>query len=109
MLLQWLTGGILLSRDREFIVLYRGKDFLPSAVSSALKKRRKHVIHVDKQRIDHSIAAGEDTKEPEDIKDRTIDSDSRDEFYSAKGQSLNLSSRSNEEAIKRTSIRLSMV
>ncbi|KAG8635126.1 CRM-domain containing factor CFM2, chloroplastic isoform X2 [Manihot esculenta] len=106
--LKWLTGGILLSRDREFIVLYRGKDFLPSAVSSALKKRRKHVIHVDKQRIDHSIAAGEDTKEPEDIKDRTIDSDSRDEFYSAKGQSLNLSSRSNEEAIKRTSIRLSM-
>ncbi|KAL4316422.1 hypothetical protein AHAS_Ahas15G0283500 [Arachis hypogaea] len=35
-----LTGGTLLARDREFIVLYRGKDFLPSAVSSAIDERR---------------------------------------------------------------------
>ncbi|PKI33793.1 hypothetical protein CRG98_045824 [Punica granatum] len=40
--LRRLTGGTLLSRDREFIVLYRGKDFLPPAVSSAIEERRKH-------------------------------------------------------------------
>ncbi|KAK7271713.1 hypothetical protein RJT34_27838 [Clitoria ternatea] len=43
--LKCLTGGILLSRDREFIVLYRGKDFLPAAVSSAIRQRRNIGIH----------------------------------------------------------------
>ncbi|KAJ9135254.1 hypothetical protein P3X46_032462 [Hevea brasiliensis] len=108
--LKWLTGGTLLSRDREFIVLYRGKDFLPSAVSSTIKERRKHGIHGYKQRRDHSIAG--ENAEAEDIKDGTINSGSRGEFHSANGQSSDLSKerklRSNEAAIKRTSIRLSM-
>ncbi|CAI9111095.1 OLC1v1011232C1 [Oldenlandia corymbosa var. corymbosa] len=42
--LKQLTGGTLLSRDREFIVLYRGKDFLPAAVSSAIEERRKILL-----------------------------------------------------------------
>ncbi|KAL7100771.1 hypothetical protein ACP275_08G015800 [Erythranthe tilingii] len=48
--LKWLTGGTLLSRDREFIVLYRGKDFLPAAVSSAIQERRKYEIDASKTR-----------------------------------------------------------
>jgi len=40
-MLQGLTGGTLLSRDKESIVFYRGKDFLPPAVSLAIEKRRK--------------------------------------------------------------------
>ncbi|CAN4082513.1 unnamed protein product [Withania somnifera] len=47
--LKWLTGGTLLSRDREFIVFYRGKDFLPSAVSSAIEERRKQVVEEEKR------------------------------------------------------------
>lgn len=39
--MQRLTGGILLSRDKEFMAFYRGKDFLPAAVSSAIEERRK--------------------------------------------------------------------
>ncbi|KAK8448961.1 hypothetical protein SEVIR_7G136000v4 [Setaria viridis] len=39
--LKGLTGGTLLSRDKESIVFYRGKDFLPPAVSLAIEKRRK--------------------------------------------------------------------
>ncbi|KAL9242443.1 hypothetical protein vseg_016437 [Gypsophila vaccaria] len=39
--LKSLTGGVLLSRDKEYIVFYRGKDFLPSVVSSAIQERRK--------------------------------------------------------------------
>uniref|UniRef100_A0A0D9W5X7 CRM-domain containing factor CFM3, chloroplastic/mitochondrial n=1 Tax=Leersia perrieri TaxID=77586 RepID=A0A0D9W5X7_9ORYZ len=35
-------GGTLLSRDNESIVFYRGKDFLPTAISLAIEKRRKH-------------------------------------------------------------------
>ncbi|KAL6652599.1 hypothetical protein ACP70R_011524 [Stipagrostis hirtigluma subsp. patula] len=40
--LKGLTGGTLLSRDKESIVFYRGKDFLPQAVSLAIEQRRKH-------------------------------------------------------------------
>lgn len=43
-LLQKLTGGTLLSRDGQFIVFYRGKDFLPPAVSSAIEERRSEII-----------------------------------------------------------------
>ncbi|KAL1211310.1 CRM-domain containing factor CFM2 [Cardamine amara subsp. amara] len=46
--LKWLTGGTLISRDKDFIVLYRGKDFLPFAVSSAIEERRKQTMITEK-------------------------------------------------------------
>lgn len=39
--MQMLTGGTLLSRNKEFIVFYRGNDFLPPHVSSALVEAEK--------------------------------------------------------------------
>ncbi|KAI9112459.1 hypothetical protein K1719_016382 [Acacia pycnantha] len=39
--LKKLTGGILLSRNKDYIVFYRGNDFLPPAVTEALTERRK--------------------------------------------------------------------
>ncbi|KAM6549914.1 hypothetical protein CsatB_021590 [Cannabis sativa] len=54
--LKSLTGGTLIARDREFIVLYRGKDFLPPAVSSAIEERRKYVMQGKKLRAEHSTA-----------------------------------------------------
>ncbi|CAN1726083.1 CRM-domain containing factor CFM2, chloroplastic [Linum perenne] len=55
--LQWLTGGTLLSRDMEFIVFYRGKDFLPAAVSSAItERRRKPVMHGNNLKVEHNIS-----------------------------------------------------
>ncbi|KAG8376152.1 hypothetical protein BUALT_Bualt09G0033500 [Buddleja alternifolia] len=39
--LKILTGGTLLSRNKEFIVFYRGNDFLPPNVSSALVEAEK--------------------------------------------------------------------
>ncbi|KAL6518867.1 hypothetical protein OROHE_017620 [Orobanche hederae] len=44
--LKWLTGGTLLSRDKELIIFYRGKDFLPPAVSSAIEEPRKSGIEL---------------------------------------------------------------
>ncbi|GMJ06603.1 embryo defective 1865 [Hibiscus trionum] len=35
-----LTGGVLLLRNRYFIVIYRGKDFLPPSVAAALAERQ---------------------------------------------------------------------
>ncbi|KAK3210473.1 hypothetical protein Dsin_015179 [Dipteronia sinensis] len=39
--LKRLTGGTLLSRNKDFIVFYRGNDFLPPVVTEALKERVK--------------------------------------------------------------------
>ncbi|XP_031500778.1 CRM-domain containing factor CFM3, chloroplastic/mitochondrial [Nymphaea colorata] len=39
--LKKLTGGILLLRNKYYIVIYRGKDFLPSSVASALMARQE--------------------------------------------------------------------
>ncbi|XP_037493030.1 CRM-domain containing factor CFM3, chloroplastic/mitochondrial isoform X1 [Jatropha curcas] len=39
--LQMLTGGTLLSRNKEYIVFYRGNDFLPPAIMETLRERRK--------------------------------------------------------------------
>ncbi|XP_056176920.1 CRM-domain containing factor CFM3, chloroplastic/mitochondrial [Syzygium oleosum] len=36
-----LTGGTLLSRNKDYIVFYRGNDFMPPAVVEALKERAK--------------------------------------------------------------------
>ncbi|XP_062118130.1 CRM-domain containing factor CFM3, chloroplastic/mitochondrial [Humulus lupulus] len=36
-----LTGGVLLLRNKYYIVIYRGKDFLPTNVASALAERQK--------------------------------------------------------------------
>ncbi|KAG1346962.1 hypothetical protein COCNU_06G007910 [Cocos nucifera] len=36
-----LTGGILLLRNKYYIVIYRGKDFLPTSVASALAERQE--------------------------------------------------------------------
>ncbi|MBA0835418.1 hypothetical protein Goarm_007699, partial [Gossypium armourianum] len=35
-----LTGGVLLLRNKYFIVIYRGKDFLPTDVAAALAERQ---------------------------------------------------------------------
>ncbi|CAL0306979.1 unnamed protein product [Lupinus luteus] len=39
--LRKLTGGTLLSRNKEYIVFYRGNDFLPPAVTNVLLERKK--------------------------------------------------------------------
>lgn len=39
--LQKLTGGTLLSRNKEYIVFYRGNDFLPPVVNNTLTEREK--------------------------------------------------------------------
>ncbi|RDX57721.1 CRM-domain containing factor CFM3, chloroplastic/mitochondrial, partial [Mucuna pruriens] len=39
--LRKLTGGTLLSRNKEYIVFYRGNDFLPPVVTSTLHERQK--------------------------------------------------------------------
>ncbi|TYI08859.1 hypothetical protein ES332_A09G030800v1 [Gossypium tomentosum] len=101
--LKWLTGGTLLSRDKDFIVLYRGKDFLPSAVSSAIEERRKHVIHAENQSgktMQEVNGEGTKTASENDINSAK---DHKSDVFSVQ-KNLN----STEATIKRTSSKLSM-
>ncbi|CAA7409740.1 unnamed protein product [Spirodela intermedia] len=56
--LKRLTGGTVLSRDKEFIAFYRGKDFLPLAVSSAIEKKRKLEMVAQKHKLEEIPSAG---------------------------------------------------
>ncbi|KAH0463790.1 hypothetical protein IEQ34_006576 [Dendrobium chrysotoxum] len=38
-----LTGGVLILRNKFFIILFRGKDFLPSRVADSVLEREAHV------------------------------------------------------------------
>ncbi|KAG5254579.1 chloroplastic group IIA intron splicing facilitator CRS [Salix suchowensis] len=108
--LKGLTGGTLLSRDKEFIVLYRGKDFLPSAVSSAIEDRRKRG-DMDKQWTD-SITSNETSEELKDRNWSAINAKSTDEIDDTNDRKRDLSEnknlRSTDAAIKRTSFKLSV-
>uniref|UniRef100_A0A2N9H0S9 CRM domain-containing protein n=1 Tax=Fagus sylvatica TaxID=28930 RepID=A0A2N9H0S9_FAGSY len=101
-----LTGGTLLSRDSEFIALYRGKDFLPPAVSSAIEERKKYGIHGEKERT-RSVTT------EQELKLRTTECDSESEPDGGNNEERGLlfeqrKLRSTEASIKRTSIKLSM-
>lgn len=39
--IQKLTGGVLLLRNKYYIVIHRGKDFVPTRVASALSERHE--------------------------------------------------------------------
>ncbi|KAI5020034.1 CRM-domain containing factor CFM3, chloroplastic/mitochondrial [Hordeum vulgare subsp. vulgare] len=60
-----LTGGTLLLRNKYYIVIYRGKDFLPTSVAAALAEREeltKDIQNLEEQRrsisIEHSPEDG---------------------------------------------------
>lgn len=44
--LKRLTRGVLVSRNKEYIVFYRGNDFMPPKVSEALSERQREIIEV---------------------------------------------------------------
>ncbi|CAM8893150.1 unnamed protein product [Rhodiola kirilowii] len=50
--LKRLTGGTLVSRNKEYIVFHRGKDFLPQAVTQTLEERKKLTeLHQDEEEL----------------------------------------------------------
>lgn len=56
--LKKLTGGILLLRNKFFIIIYRGKDFLPPLVATVLaEKAAEAKVHQDEEEIARSEAA----------------------------------------------------
>ncbi|XP_028771145.1 CRM-domain containing factor CFM2, chloroplastic [Neltuma alba] len=102
--LKLLTGATLLARDKEFITLYRGKDFLPSAVSSAIEQRRNNATHKEKLKAENSSSL---VTTPE-VKHGIVE-------YGPEGDDIPIQKKTSiseerwliETAIKRTSMRLS--
>lgn len=104
---QLLTGGTLLSRDREFIVLYRGKDFLPFAVSSAIEQQR--YIRLDKMKqMDNAP-----TTMVQEQKHETNESSPKNESQSITEWKTIVSEQkklmSTEASMRKSSIKLSVV
>ena len=59
MFLQNLTGGTLLLRNKFYIVIYRGKDFLPTSVAAVLAESEeltKDIQNMEEQRRNILIA-----------------------------------------------------
>lgn len=57
--MQRLTGGILLSRNKDFLVFYRGKDFLSSDVTEVLLERERLVKDLqDEEELARTRASG---------------------------------------------------
>jgi len=109
-MLQWLTGGTLISRDKDFIVLYRGKDFLPSAVSSAIEERRRQTMIMENS----SVHGNKLTENEEEIKPRAVKEDieleAKDQKDHIQTHQMKSRQRNSPEAIlEKTSMKLSMV
>ncbi|KAL6319191.1 hypothetical protein AAG906_013864 [Vitis piasezkii] len=51
-----LTGGVLLLRNKYYIVIYRGKDFLPTSVAAALSEREDLTKHI--QVVEEKVRTG---------------------------------------------------
>jgi len=109
---QWLTGGTLLSRDMEFIVFYRGKDFLPAAVSSAITERRRSpTMHGDNLKIAHSISGLD--KSPKELEGDTGNNTDPDGSDTPTNQRIYIPENRKqwliEAAMKKTSEKLAVV
>uniref|UniRef100_A0A5B6Z3L8 CRM domain-containing protein n=1 Tax=Davidia involucrata TaxID=16924 RepID=A0A5B6Z3L8_DAVIN len=51
-----LTGGVLLLRNKYYIVIYRGKDFLPTSVAAALAERQEMTKQI--QDVEEKMRSG---------------------------------------------------
>ncbi|CAN0896627.1 Chloroplastic group IIA intron splicing facilitator CRS1, chloroplastic [Linum grandiflorum] len=63
--LKRLTGGVLLLRNKFFIILYRGKDYLPSEVAALVADRESEIgrFHLDEESIREKAAESVHTVE----------------------------------------------
>ena len=56
LLMQCLTGGVLLLRNKLIIIIYRGKDFLPGQIADLISKREMELekcqLHEEHARLE---------------------------------------------------------
>lgn len=99
----------MLSRDREFISLYRGKDFLPVAVSSAIEERRQGRLAISQPRTDINIKINtkENAHETNEYSPEVELNEQKDQKCHGRSEPRRL--RFSEAMIERTSEKLNIV
>lgn len=106
---QKLTGGALLLRNKYYIVIYRGKDFVPTNVAAVLAERQELVNQV--QDVEEKMRSGAVDATPWGEDEATTQAGSLTEFYEAQARwgrdiSTEEHERMMEEAVKAKSIKL---
>ncbi|KAJ7970374.1 Chloroplastic group IIA intron splicing facilitator CRS1 [Quillaja saponaria] len=104
-----LTGGVLLLRNKYYIVLYRGKDFVPTSVAAVLAERQELTKQV--QDVEEKVRSGEVDTTPSGEGEGTPQAGTLAEFYEAQarwGRDVSAEEREKmiEEASKAKSFRL---
>ncbi|GLU13004.1 hypothetical protein SLE2022_296540 [Rubroshorea leprosula] len=107
--LRTLTGGVLLLRNKYFIVIYRGKDFLPTTVAAALTERQEMTKQI--QDVEEKARTGAIGAAPSDENKGQALAGTLAEFYEAQARwGREISSQEHEkmieEASKAKSVRL---
>ncbi|OIW03640.1 hypothetical protein TanjilG_22297 [Lupinus angustifolius] len=107
--LKVLTGGTLLSRNIYFVVIYRGKDFVPTSVASILAEREDLSKQV--QDVEEKVRFGAADATPSGQDEATPHAGSLAEFYEVQarwGRDLSAEEREKmmEEAAKAKSLRI---
>lgn len=97
----------MLSRDREFIVLYRGKDFLPAAVSSAIEERRKYELANKRKGTDKNLPGVGENEHEQQTSGQVCEYEKnrKDQKFELSSEEREL--KSTEAAVGRTSAKLS--
>lgn len=84
--LKRLTGGTLLLRNKYYIVIYRGKDFLPTSVAATLAERQELTKEIqDVEEKMRGVTAVPETGSVEDTEGKPL-AGTLAEFYEAKAR-----------------------
>lgn len=96
--IKMLTGGVLLLRNKYFIVIYRGKDFIPTTVAAALSERQemtKEIENVEEKARIQTVVA------PLAVEHGEVKSGTLAEFYEAQSRwGRDLSAEEREKMIE---------
>lgn len=95
-LLQCLTGGVLLLRNKFIIILYRGKDYLPSRVGELVTKRELEITRCQLQEETMRLRASEMFSLSEITSEKFSTSGTLSEFQSIQSECLNRKDVNNE-------------
>lgn len=90
LLVQKLTGGVLLLRNKFLIILYRGKDFLPSEVAKVVAEREMELTRCQLQEEAARLKASEAIPVMDELPINTGIMGSLSEFHSVLSEIQNL-------------------
>lgn len=95
-LLQCLTGGVVLLRNKFIIILYRGKDYLPSRVGELVTKRELEITRCQLQEETMRLRASEMFSLSEITSEKFSTIGTLSEFQSIQSECLNRKDVNNE-------------